>query len=208
MMINGRKNGRWVIIVCTTDRLRLLRTSGELRGFVVPDLFSKYFLDQLLCPFHRRDSGVVTRTEVVVARSAVERNGGKYSPSTIRIAALYRPELDHTFSGSRDCTRTRGGQLCICRHDLPTTGTAQGVIYKTCRWRAIPALDWISSEMKDISRFWIIPDPEDLSGCFPSKRTKIMERRLGLTAYQAGNSFIQPCGDFVRSSKMNLLDGR
>ena len=154
-----------------------------------------------------RDSDEVIGTQVDWARRAVARNGGKYAPSTSKIAALYRPIVDFMVSGSQHYTRTRGSQHCICRNVPPTAGAVMCKIYQTICWGAIPALDWISSKTEGIPRYWIVPDPEDLSGCFPSKRTKIMERCVSVTAYQAVNSFIQPCSKFVCSSKMDLSMG-
>ena len=109
--------------------LRLVQTCGELRNIVAPDLLSKRLLDQLLQLFFRRDSNVISEIEAMITLH--RRSGREYGPSTIKIAALYPPEPDQTVSGSRDCTRTGGGQLCICSHDLPTAVAGGVGLYQT-----------------------------------------------------------------------------
>ena len=121
--------------------------------------------------------------------------------------SVYRQELDYTVSGFRGCTRTSGGQLCICSHALLTAVAVMVEIYQTRCGRAIPALDVVSSEAKGL-RGGVIPDPEDSSGSLASKCSKIFERWFLVTVDQAINSPLHPCGDFVRSPKMDLLDGR
>ena len=133
-MVNARRNGRRVLVAQASSNrfLRLVQTCGELRNIVAPDLLSKRLLDQLLQLFFRRDSNIVSGTEVVQAMITLHRRSGReYGPSTIKIAALYPPEPDQTVSGSRDCTRTGGGQLCICSHDLPTAVAGGVGLYQT-----------------------------------------------------------------------------
>ena len=130
-MVNVRRNGRWVIVAQASynKSLRLVRTGGQLRDIVAPDLLSKSLLDHFLQPFFRRDSNVFSEIEAMITLH--RRSGREYGPSTIKIAALYRRELDKTVSGSRDCTRTGGGQLCICSHDLPTAVAGRVGLYQT-----------------------------------------------------------------------------
>ena len=183
--------------------------SSELRNFVIPDLLSKHLLDLLLRHLLRSNSNVGLMIVLARAIFAAALERGEYGSSTIVMAETYLWEWDYIVCASGNHLRTRDGQLYVCRHDLLTALAGVVEIYQT-RWRAKPALDIASSEVEGIrghEKLWTSPHPENPSSSFPSKYSKVIKRRL-VTAYQVCNSFIEPCGDLVRSRKLDFLHGR